>query len=138
MIPAVPAILSYDRAKNIVFMHFAVAEELQTKKEIGDHFARVIEFWRAEATGKKAYFVVDLENITINPQELEFYAEESKRAHALCALVSVRYGGNPIQRTLTRLAGMKIHRPSNIYETKEEAMEVVRALASGQIKARTT
>ena len=45
-------------------------------------------------------------NITINIGEIEFYAEQTKRAHGECAITSVRYGGNPLQRTVTRLAGM--------------------------------
>ena len=128
------ASLSYDRSQNIVFMSFPDAEELTTHEQIADHFERVCDFWRANAGGKKSYFVVDLENITIDAAMLELYVQETRRAHDLCALVSVRYGGNPLQRTVTRLAGMKIHRPSNIYETKEEALEVVRRLRRGELQ----
>lgn len=128
------ATLSYDRAQNIVFMSFAEPEELADRTAIVEHFARVCNFWRERAGGKKSYFVVDLENITIDAAMLELYVQETRRAHDLCALVSVRYGGNPLQRTVTRLAGMKIHRPSNIYETKEEALEVVRRLRRGELQ----
>lgn len=122
------ASLSYDRAENIIHMSFPTAEKLDTREQIADHFERVTAFWRARAGGKKCYFVVNFDNITININELDFYAEQSKRAHELCAITSVRYGGSSMQRTVTRLAGMKIHRPSNIYETREEALKVVRGL----------
>ncbi len=129
------ATLSYDPADNIVFISFSEPVELNTREEISAHFKYVTDFWREHTHGQKSYFVVDFENITINIAELEFYAQETDKAHRECAITSVRYGGNPLQRTLTRLGGMKIHRPSNLYQTREEALEVVRALRRGEITA---
>jgi hypothetical protein len=129
-----PAQLRYDKVENIIFIGFAEPTELRTKAEIAAHFERVVSFWRQHARGVKCYFVVDIDNITIDMKEIELYARETDRAHAECAITSVRYGGNPLHRTLTRLAGMKIHRPSNLYETREEAMAVVRALRAGDVK----
>lgn len=126
--------LRYVKGENIIFIRFAEATELDTHAEIAGHFKRVVSYWRTHARGKKCYFVVDIDNITINMKELELYARETDRAHAECAITSVRYGGNPLHRTLTRLGGMKIHRPSNLYATREEAMAVVRALRSGEIR----
>jgi hypothetical protein len=126
--------LRYDKNENIMFISFAEPTELNTPEEIAAHFKRVVSYWRQHARGKKCYFVVDIDNITINMKELEFYAGETDKAHQECAISSVRYGGNPLHRTLTRLAGMKIHRPSNLYATREEAMAVVRALRSGEIR----
>jgi hypothetical protein len=120
--------LSYDLAENIVFMSFPAPLTLTTRAEIVAHFERVVAFWRGHAGGRKAYFVVDFDNISINVSELEFYAEQTKRAHQICAIASVRYGGDPLQRTATRLAGMKNQQPSNICETREEALAVVRAM----------
>jgi hypothetical protein len=127
------ATLSYDRAENIVFIRFDSPVELTTRDEIAAHFAHVVDFWRAQAGGRKSYFVVDIENITISIAELEFYARETDLAHEECAITSVRYGGSSMQRTLTRLAGMKIHRPSNLYQTHEEAMAVVRSIQRGDV-----
>jgi hypothetical protein len=127
--------LAYDPGENIIWMSFPSEVELNTRQQIAEHFGRVVKFWRAKAGGKKTYFVVNFDNVTINAGELEFYAEQTKRAHELCAIASVRYGGNPLQRTVTRLAGMKIHMPSNIYETREEALAVVRKLKAGELAA---
>jgi hypothetical protein len=123
--------LSYDIAENIVFISFPEPVELRTREEIAEHFERVTSFWRSSAGGRKAYFVVDFENVTINLAELEHYAEHSRRAQDICAIASVRYGHNPLQRTATRLAGMKIQRPSNIYDTREEALAAIRAMKRG-------
>src|SRR5262249_31752516 len=127
------ATLSYDRGENIVFISFDAPLELNTRDEIAAHFKRVVDFWRSNAGGHKSYFVVDFTNITINMAEIAFYAEQTGRAQEECAITSVRYGGNPLQRTLTRLAGMRIHRPSNLYQTRDEALSVVRALRSGEV-----
>ena len=127
--------LSYDLAENIVFMSFPTPLTLDTQQQIVAHFERVITFWRKNAGGRRAYFVVNFDNVTINVNELSFYAEQTKRAHAICAIASVRYGGDSLQRTTTRLAGMKNHQPSNICATREEALAAVRALKK---KARTT
>jgi hypothetical protein len=129
------ATLTYDRDENIVWIAFPVPVELKTRPQIAEHFAHVIRFWRVQACGKKAYFVVDFDNLTIDAAELEFYAEQSKRAQDFCAIASVRYGGNPLQRTVTRLAGMKIHRPSNICETRHEALAMVQKLKEGEALA---
>ena len=125
--------LQYDGDANIIFISFTEPTELNTQAEIAAHFKRVTSFWRQHAHGHKSYFVVDINNITINMKELEFYAEKTDAAHEECAITSVRYGGNPLHRTLTRLAGMKIHRPSNLYETRDEALAVVRALRAGDV-----
>ena len=126
--------LRYDKDENIIFIRFAEPTELDTQAEISAHFKRVVAFWRSHARGKKCYFVVDIDNITINMKEIEFYAHQTDKAHHECAITSVRYGGNHLHRTLTRLGGMKIHRPSNLYETREEALAVVRAMRAGDVK----
>jgi hypothetical protein len=122
------AALLYDAAESIIYMSFPEPIELRTREQITAHFDRVLAFWRTHTGGKKVYFVVDFDNVTIDVTELEHYAAQSKRAHDLCAIASVRYGGNSLQRTATRLAGMKIQRPSNIFDTREEAIAAVRAM----------
>ncbi len=127
--------LVYDRAENIVFMTFPERVELNTPEQIKAHFDGVVAFWRQHAHGRKAYFVVDFTNVLIDMKQLEYYAKVSAKAQDECTITSVRYGGDPLQRTITRLAGIKIHRPSHLYETKEEALAVVRALKAGEVEA---
>src|SRR5215475_9356666 len=84
----VSAKLSYDSVENIIFMTFPTAIRLDTHEEISQHFERVVAFWRANARGRKCYVVVDFDNVEINPSELDFYAQESKRAHDLTTIAS--------------------------------------------------
>jgi hypothetical protein len=120
--------LSYDAADNIVYMSCSALVALTTREEMVAHFDRVIAFWRRNAGGRKSYFVVDFDNVDINVSELDFFAEQSKRAHEICAIASVRYGGAPLQRTTARLAGMKNRQRSNICDTREQALAIVRAM----------
>jgi hypothetical protein len=120
--------LSYDRDENIVYMSFPVPVELRTREDIAAHFQSIIDFWRVSTVGQRCYFVVDIDNVTINAGEIDFYAQETKRAHDICAIASVRYGGNHLQRTVTRLAGMKLQQPSNIYATRGQAIAALRAM----------
>src|SRR5260221_4348765 len=115
--PGMPAELSYDRARNIVFMSFPDYEELKTQDEIAAHFDRVVSFWRVNAGGKKSYFIVDFDNVMIDIKELEFYAQQTKRAHEICAITSIRYGGSPPHPTATPLPRRKNPQPSAIHET---------------------
>lgn len=124
--------LTYDDFDNIVYMRFPEPVELSTRQQIVAHFDRVIAFWRLHANGKKAYFVVDFDNITIDPAAMDIYVEQTRRAHDICAIASVRYGGEALQRTVTRLAGIKIHRPSNICDTREQAIAMVRAMQKAE------
>ena len=120
--------LTYDATENVVFISFPEPTTLRTNEEIAGYFAQVVSFWRKRCLGKKAYFVVDFDNIVIDMTCMDFYAKQSKAAHEECAIASVRYGGDPLQRTAARLAGMKMHRASNICESRAEALAMVRAM----------
>ena len=46
----------------------------------------------------------------------------------------MRYGGDSLQRTAARLYNMKLHAPSRLYESRDEAIAVVKAIQSGQMQ----
>ena len=70
----------------------------------------------------------------MNVAELDYYAQQVKRVSEICkAITVVRYGGDPLSRTSNRLISMKLHTPSNLYTTRDEALQVVRGLRSGKI-----
>jgi len=49
------------------------------------------------------------------------------------AITVVRYGGTSLQRTSSRLASMKLHVPSRIYGSREDAIDIIRGLRAGTI-----
>ncbi|HEX3772318.1 MAG TPA: hypothetical protein VHV30_15685 [Polyangiaceae bacterium] len=132
MPPPVTAYLHYDAAENIMYVTFPVVH-LETAAQIKDHFDRVIASWKAQCKGRKAYWVVDYDHFTVNLRENDSYAQHMKRVSETCAVTIVRYGGDSLQRAAVRLYNMKLHEPSRIYASKEEALGVVRALKKGDM-----
>jgi hypothetical protein len=49
------------------------------------------------------------------------------------SITVVRYGGDSRRRTAARLYNMKLHSPTRLYDSREKAFEVVRALQSGEM-----
>jgi hypothetical protein len=128
-----PPALRFDAALNVVFVTHPAPTYLATHEAIRAYFDRVIAFWRASCPGR-AYFVVDYENLRSEIALNDFYAEQIRRVVDECAVTIVRHGGDPLQRTTARLVGIKLHIPSRVYGSLDEAMAVVRALRHGTLK----
>jgi hypothetical protein len=131
--PELTSFQSYDAAENIVHVTFPLVH-LETRAEIGAHFDYAFRFWQEHCGGKKAYYVVGYDGFSVSLRENEFYAEQMRRIIDECAITVVRYGGDALQRTGARLYNMRLHAPSRLYESREEALSVVRALKSGAMR----
>lgn len=110
---------------------------LETQTEIREHFDRVVTFWKTHCGGKKVYYVVDYDGFSVNLRENEYYAQQMRRVLP-CAVTIVRYGGDALQRTAARLYNMKLHAPSRLYASREEAVRVVRAIQAGEMQIEAT
>jgi hypothetical protein len=126
----VTAYQEYDAIENIMYVSFPKVH-LETKDEIRAHFDRVVAHWKGKCRGKKVYYVVNYDGFSVNLRENDFYASQMKRV-VDCAITIVRYGGDSLQRTGARLYSIKIHAASQIYDSREEALAVVRSIQSGQ------
>ena len=122
----------YDAATNTIYVTFPVVH-LDTQTQIREHFDRVIAFWQAQCRGKKVYYVVSYDGFSVNLRENEYYAEQMRRVMD-CAVTIVRYGGDALQRTAARLYNMKLHAPSRLYASREEAVRVVKAIQAGEMQ----
>ena len=117
----------------IVFVSYPEGFYLETKQDISGMFDAVVAFWRLNCGGQRAYYVVDYTNYSSNLAHNDFYVKQVKRVIDECAITIVRFGGDPLTRTGSRLRGMKLHVPTNLYATRKEALAVVRALREGRI-----
>jgi hypothetical protein len=124
-------IQTYDAKTNIVHVSFPKVH-LESQDEIRRHFDRVVAFWRDNCGGKKVYYVVNYDGLSVNLRENDFYAQQMRRVleHAITV---VRYGGDSLQRTAARLYSMKLHSPTRLYASREEALKVVLALQAGEM-----
>jgi len=125
--------LSYDPRDNILFVSHPEPTKLDSEELIRRYFNEVVAFWIAKCNGQRVYFVVDYENLSVDPNLKEIYGKQVERGVRGYALTIVRYGGEPLQRTVARLVGIQLHVPSNVYESREQAIAVVR-----QLRARAT
>lgn len=131
--PELTSFQSYDPVENIVYVTFPNVH-LETRADIRVHFAYAYNFWVDNCSGRKAYYVVGYDGFSVNLRENEFYAEQMRPILEDCAITVVRYGGDALQRTGARLYNMKLHAPSRLYESRDEALAVVRALKSGEMR----
>jgi len=123
----------YDAAEQIVFVRCSTPVRLDSPRAIDTFFDESIAFWTKQVK-TRAYYVVDISNLSIDMHFVDAYARNISRMLAKCAHTIVRHGGDPLQRTAGRIAAMKIHVPSRIYETRDEAVAVVRGLRDGSIE----
>src|SRR5271166_5541783 len=130
MPPAETVFLKYDAAANIIYVTFPQVH-LETQAEIKAHFDRVVAFWRRNCEGRKVYYVVGYDGFSVNLRENEFYGQQMRRVMD-SAVTIVRYGGDALQRTAARLYNMKLHAPSRLYDSREAAIEVVKAIQAGE------
>jgi hypothetical protein len=132
MSPPKTVFQQYDATANIIYVTFPKVH-LETQTEIKEHFDRVVAFWRDNCRARKVYYVVGYDGFSVNLRENELYAQQMRRVMD-CAVTIVRYGGDALQRTAARLYNMKLHAPSRLYESREAAIAVVKAIQSGQME----
>jgi hypothetical protein len=124
--------LEFDAAENVIFVTHPSPTYLATDGLIRAYFDRVVSFWRATCT-ERAFFVVDYTNLRSEIALNDFYAEQIRRVIDECAVTIVRHGGEPLQRAMARLVGMRLHIPSRVYGSRDEALAVVRGLRQGTL-----
>ena len=126
--------MRYDEDENIVYVRHPRPVHLDTPEAIAAYFEENRQFWREHCGGRKAYFVVDFDGQTVDTAHQDFYAQCVKAAMDECSVTVVRYGGKMLQRLASRMAAASLHVPSNVYNSREEALAVVRALRSGKMR----
>jgi len=123
----------HDPERQILFVSHPRPVVLTTRADIQAYFDDGIRYFHEHCGGKKAYVVVNYDNLTTNLDELDFYASQVKRVMDECAITVIRYKGSLLQRMASRMIAIKLHTPSNTYSSLEEALEVVRGLKHGTI-----
>ena len=123
--------LEYDDVENILYFSFPNVE-IESAEGLVMHFGRMVSFWRRHCGGRKVYSVVNYDGLQINARLTDVYATQLQRIVDF-SIAIVRYGGSSLQRTSSRLANMKLHTASRICSSREEALEIVRALKASEM-----
>jgi hypothetical protein len=130
-VPPVP-VMSYDAREQIMYVGFADLA-LYTEGDIACVFESIRRFWAAQCRKRKVYVVVDYTNFVLNIDLTERFAQFVKQATETYAITTVRHTSDLQARTSIRAVAIRLHRPSNLYATKHEALQIVRALKSKTI-----
>jgi hypothetical protein len=131
MRPALPT-LSFDPREQIMFVGFA-GLRLDSEQQVRAAFEEIRRFWTESCGGRKVYAIIDYTKFDLNIRLTEYYAGFVKEAVDTYSITTVRHTTDVLARATLRVVGLKIHRPSNLYATKEDAVEVVRALRAKAI-----
>jgi hypothetical protein len=126
--------VSYDPVENILFTSHPTPVVLKTQADIVAYFDFGVRYCRRHCGGRKVYVLVDYENMTVELDEIDFYASQVRRIISEIAVTIVRYNGNMLQRMAGRMTAIKLHTPSNTYPTREAAIAVVRGLQQGSVR----
>lgn len=125
--------LSYDATENIMFVKFCGAR-MKSEAGIKATFDEVRRFWRGRCRGQKVYAVIDYTDFWLQPELTNFYAQCVRDIVDECTITTIRHTSDMTVRATMRVVAMKIHKPSLIYASREEAIEVVRGLRAERIR----
>ena len=113
--------VSYDPTEDIMFVGFA-RQRFTSKEAIERAFDTVRTFWRANCGGRKVYAVIDYTDVEFDNSMTEFYSAHVKKAVEDYSITAIRYTTDVHMRATLRVVGMTIHKPSNLYATREDAI----------------
>jgi hypothetical protein len=130
-IPPVP-VMSYDAREQIMYVGISNMA-LYTESDVASVFEDIRRFWVSRCHRRKVYAIVDYTNFVLNIDLTEQFAQFVKQATETYAITVVRYTSDLQARTSIRAVAIRIHKPSNLYATKHEALQIVRALKSKTI-----
>jgi hypothetical protein len=125
--------VTYDADADILHVTHPTPVDLATPDLIRAYFRDIMEQWRKLTGGRRVYFLVNWTNFQTNLVENATYTEAVREVADEAAIVIVRYTGVPLQRAAGRLVALKLHRPSHIYSSYEEALQTVQGLQRGDI-----
>jgi len=116
----------YDPKDNI--LHISVKHEFKTREDV-DHVIGKIKH-QARAAGKP-YFLTDLTNLEVDPEVSDYLGSQVKELVDKYSLGIYRYSTSPYVRVVFRSQGISKGFKSNIYSSKDEALEALRASTTG-------
>ncbi|NOU30373.1 MAG: hypothetical protein HOO96_20930 [Polyangiaceae bacterium] len=126
--------LAYDTELRIFFIDVS-RRRWDTEAHLNAHFDRLIAAWK-KWSGVKCDMCAGYAGFQFDMTALgSLYRTRGQYVGTHCFDRIVRWGlsDDPLMRTTQRSIALATHRPSHIYETKEEAVKVILGLRQGSI-----
>ena len=111
----------YDAGRNILFTEDDY--EITTEKDVDDFVKINLE--QLEKIGHKMYIICKIDGLHISASVSEYYGKRIKEIIGQYNHGFARYGENPAARMTVRTASRKADLESNIYSSREEAIEAI-------------
>lgn len=117
----------YDREENIVF-----AEdhgEIQTPEEADAFFDQYETY--LNRVGKKVYMVVNIDHLLVRSAVSAYYGAQARERVVQHILGFARWGTDTWARLTVNTSSGKGKIPTNIFETREQAIEYIEKIKAG-------
>lgn len=114
-----------DRKENILFINFA-GLKIESREQVDEMAGLVRE--ASEANGGRVYAVVNYEGTELAPEIVQYYGERIKGLQDHYAMTTVRYSSSGLTRSMLRYLGAAFDLESNIFTTREEAIQAIQEL----------
>ncbi len=119
-------IFEYDPGLNIVFTDDNW--DIKTQDDVDDFFREYKKYF--DALNKKIYMVSRIDNLLVHASIAEYYGEMARATVGKYLLGFARWGTNDWARMTVRTTSLKAKMATNIYATREEAIEVIKEIQS--------
>ncbi|MBU2464607.1 MAG: hypothetical protein KKG02_10840 [Candidatus Edwardsbacteria bacterium] len=111
----------YDQERNILFV--VDDYEINTPEDV-DAFLKLYAD-KFKEIGRKVRLVACIDGLKINHKVQDYYGDQVKKLLDGTIICFARYGRDPLARMTVRTSSRKVNFDINIYDTKEQAIEVV-------------
>ena len=117
----------YDAERNILFTEDDYS--LSSEQDVDD-FIRLNQE-KLESLGRRVYMVSKIDGLHIGAQVSEYFGQRAREVFQKYILGFARYGENPAARMTVRTSSKKAKLESNICNTREEAIRVIKQIMKG-------
>src|ERR1700721_1208250 len=114
--------LEYSTAEGILFVNNFAKVRFDTRKKIDSAFDECERFWKLQFDGEKLYCVIDYTSTWISRDLVEYFNACRSSIVPRMTHATVRWGADFGTRVTLRAMAVKTHVPSNVYETRDEAV----------------
>ncbi len=128
---------AWDPAERIFFIDVS-GRSWTTEADVNAHFDRIVRLWQEWTGGVPTDMVAGYRGFTFDMRALgDVYRQRGQGVASTCfrGMNVLRWGldDDPMLRTTQRIFAISTHRPSHIYSTRDEALEVLRGIRTGKV-----
>lgn len=117
-------IFEYDPDLNVVFTDDYW--DIKTEKDVEEFFQEYKKYF--EDLNKKVYMISCIDNLLVHASVAEYYGETARSTVGKYLLGFARWGSNDWARMTVRTTSLKAKMATNIYASREEAIEVIKEI----------